>query len=462
MRSTNKTLRLSAAVCAMSLALAGVTAACAQAAPADAGGDLVQVSRLEEQDQARIAAVEAALAEQGKVLAEQKAVIDEQQREIAELRTSLAANVDAVRAAGIGGAGASSPSTIVLADNAAPAPGSPAVTAAQSEGGSSPTPPPPTAKPVGEAPEAAPPPQLALPVGVNVLTPRHHFVFETGMVYQNASSDRLVFEGVEIDAALLVGLIQDSKTANNSFTDTNTVRYGIANRLEIEGVVPIVERHDRVTTLQTANSQLAQTYTLTGGGLGDVEGTLRYQITSGVNGAPIVIGNLRVKSDSGVGPFGVKFNQFGTALSLPAGSGFWATEPSLTVVVPSDPVVIFGNIGYLYNFARTFNKTIFAPTGATTIGRVSPGNSIDGAVGFAFSANAKFSYSLGYKDSYFFPTETVINRLKVASTSLQAGSLLLGASYRLTDRLSINANFEFGVTVDAPSDTITIRIPYTF
>lgn len=462
MRSTRMSLRLTGAVFVMSLTLAGASAACAQAAPTDGGCDLVQVSRLEEQNQARIAAVETVLAEQGKVLAEQKAVIDEQQREIAQLRSSLAANVDAVRAAGLGATGAQSPNTIVLADNAAPAPASAAVTGAPSDGGSGSAPPPPTPKPVGEAPAAAPPPQLALPVGVDVLTPRHHFVFETGMVYQNASSDRLVFEGVEIDAALLIGLIQDSKTANNSLTDTNTLRYGIANRLEIEGVVPLVERHDRVTTLQTANSQLAQTYTLSGSGLGDIEGTLRYQITSGANGAPIVIGNLRVKSASGVGPFGVKFNQFGTALSLPAGSGFWATEPSLTVVVPSDPVVIFANIGYLYNFARTINKTIFAPTGATTIGRVSPGNSIDGAVGFAFSANSKFSYSLGYKDSYFFPTETTINRLKVASTSLQAGSFLFGASYRLTDRLSINANFEFGVTADAPNDTVTIRIPYSF
>ncbi len=38
----------------------------------------------------------------------------------------------------------------------------------------------------------------------------------------------------------------------------------------------------------------------------------------------------------------------------------------------------------------------------------------------------------------------------------------MGWSYRLTDRITLNNSFEFGVTEDAPDLRITIRTPYRF
>jgi hypothetical protein len=213
-----------------------------------------------------------------------------------------------------------------------------------------------------------------------------------------------------------------------------------------------------VTTVQTLNSQLAQTFSLSGSGLGDVQVIGRYQITSGRPGEPIVIGNLEVKSNTGEGPYNVRFDQAGVAQTLPVGSGFWALQPSFSIIYPSDPVVLFGNIGYQHSFGYNINKTI----GMAHVGDVQPGDAILAAIGFSFALNSRFSYSLGFKNDFFFPTTTNLSNVKARSTSLEAGAMLLGASYRITRHLNLNLNMEFGVTPDAPDTTILLRLPYAF
>ena len=98
-----------------------------------------------------------------------------------------------------------------------------------------------------------------------------------------------------------------------------------------------------------------------------------------------------------------------------------------------------------------------------------PGDSISGAIGFAFAVNPRFSFSLGYKDTYFLPTSTEflptpqrVQSVKANSLPLQDGVMLLGASFRINNHASLNLNFEYGVTPDAPNDTVVIRVPYVF
>lgn len=440
------------------------TAASADAS--DSIGELAQLREQARQSEARLKRDEAILEAQAKELSEQRQMLADQQRELASMRMNLASALDGVRATGYPGAVDNGPHTIVLADNSPSSGSSTTASGAASSAatttsgtpsvsGTSDTP----TKPVGDAPPPAPEPKISLPQGIYVLTAPHHLVFDNGIEYQNASSNRLVFEGVEIAGALLIGVLQANTTANNSVIASSSIRYGLGHHFEIEGDIPYVYRNDRVTTVATAgNDSLTQSYYLKGHGLGDLEMTGRYQLTSGRPGMPILVANLRVKSDTGTGPYAVKFDALGSALTLPVGSGFWAIQPSLSWVYPSDPVVLFGNIGYMHSFARNINKQI----GQTFVGRVEPGDSISVSTGFAFSLNQKFSYSLGYRDNVFLRTTTHLNNLIAKSTTIQSGSLLMGASYRLTNRLSLNLNFEFGVTADAPSDTIVLRLPYYF
>jgi len=186
--------------------------------------------------------------------------------------------------------------------------------------------------------------------------------------------------------------------------------------------------------------------------------TGRYQLNGGSPQWPVIVANLRVKSDSGTNPYTVPRDQFGVAQGLATGSGFWAVEPSLSFLFVSDPAVIFGNISYLHNFPRSIDRTV----GNVLVGRVEPGDSPGVSLGFGFSLNPNFSFSLGYRHNYIFGTTTELGPTRQRSTSLQVGSLLFGMSYALNSHYSLNTQIEMGVTRDAPDVTLTVRTPISF
>jgi outer membrane receptor for Fe3+-dicitrate len=84
---------------------------------------------------------------------------------------------------------------------------------------------------------------------------------------------------------------------------------------------------------------------------------------------------------------------------------------------------------------------------------VRPGEAILGNIGFGFSLNPRFSFSLGYSHSYIMPTMTYIGSGPEYSTGQQIGTLDLGMSYRLNSKTSVNLNFQFGVTPMRPTST---------
>ncbi|MGH3428217.1 MAG: hypothetical protein ACRDQZ_11745 [Mycobacteriales bacterium] len=402
----------------------------------------------EAQDEKELEAQRALIQQQAAELARTRTLLDQQQRDLDSLK--LATNdLQAVRAAGMAGAA-----------------GEVQQIAANDVGGAG-------GQPVGEAPPTHPNAALALPLpqGINVLTPRGHFVLDTGLEYQNASSNRVVFSGIQIVNAIQIGLLQANRTSDDSGFLFNTLRYGLTNRLEVELVVPWVARADRVTTVQTVTpaTDLTDTFNIRGAGLGDVEGTLRYQINAGNNGWPVFIGSFRVVSDAGKGPFDVPYNDQGVAEKLPTGSGFWVINPQLAAIYPLDPIVLFGSMGYQHSFGRNINRMFGSGQSIVDVGKVTPGDSVSAALGFAFSLNSHFSYSLGYKHTYFFPsvteflpTKNNVGVVRGSTLALNDWVVLAGASYRVNNHVSLNLNFEFGVTADAPNDTVTFRVPYLF
>ncbi len=311
---------------------------------------------------------------------------------------------------------------------------------------------------VGEAPMPKTINAAVLPQGINILTAPGHLVAEASINYVQTNNNLLVFRGIEIVPGVEIGSIDANTTNHTESVAMETLRYGLFPRFEVEALIPYVYGTDRVTEAVQRDQQVTQTSLLRGSGLGDVEFTGRYQITDGRNGWPILVGNLRIKPPTGTGPFDLKYDQFGAAETLPTGSGFWGIEPSVSMLYTSDPAVIFASLGYLYNVSTNINKTI----GGAVVGRVDPGGAIDASFGFAFSLNPRFSFSLGYRESYLRDTYEQINDTRQRSYALQVGSLLFGTSFRLTDRLTVSGNFEFGVTSDAPNVTATFRIPIVF
>lgn len=320
-------------------------------------------------------------------------------------------------------------------------------------------------QPVGEAPPEGVQPsvqQAALPEGAGVLTPRGGFVFDPSVDFTRASTNRLVFRGVEIFEAFNIGRIEASDADRNTAAFNAALRYGVTNRLELEARVPFVHRSDRVVDVVQREDMRTRISDLNGSGVGDVELGARYQLSRIRPGRPIFIGGLRVKSDTGTGPFETERDPFGVAMELPTGSGFWAVEPSLSFLYPSDPAVIFGGVSYLAHLKRDVGRTIGEGDNAVRIGEVDPGDSLGANLGFGFALNPSFSISVGYRHNYVWPTRSVLNGVEQSSQALQIGVLSLGGSYRLGDRLSLSTAVEIGATEDAPDVRIVFRTPLRF
>jgi Putative MetA-pathway of phenol degradation len=314
--------------------------------------------------------------------------------------------------------------------------------------------------PVGEAP----PPEPAIeskvesvPEGQGVLTPAGRLTIDSSFEYTSSSTNRLVFRGIELVPGIQIGLIEASDADRNTIVTTLAGRYGLTNRLEIEARIPGLYRWDKIEVAQQRDEGIVRTIALKERGIGDVEFALRYQLNRPRGQRPIWVANLRVKSNTGKSPFEVVYDEFGVATGLSTGSGFWAVQPGVNFLLPSDPAVIFGSVGYLYHIPRNIDRDI----GGARIGRVDPGDAISANLGFGFALNPRFSFSMGYRHSYIFPTKTEIGGNVERSNRAQVGSFTFGMSYRLTERQSVNFGFEFGATADAPDVAVTVRFPFS-
>jgi hypothetical protein len=419
-----------------------------QSQPADPLADIL----------ARLEAQERRLAEQQAQLQSQADVIARQQAEIAAMRTASSEELAEARAAG------APSSAIPYRDLAADEPiatlrpyrGPVLPQESAPGGGGSPLP----QGPVGEAPANPAPVAVvdALPEGAAVLAPRRRLIVEPSIEYTRTSSNRLVFRGVEIVTGIQVGLLEANETARDAIAASIAGRYSLTDRLEFEVRVPYFYRRDRITTVAQRDETITRTFDLEGVALGDIEIAGRYQINRPRNGGPTFVAGLRIKTPSGQGPFEVERDTFGVARELPTGSGFWAVSPSLSVLIPTDPAVIFANVSYVHNIRERIGETI----GEARIGHVAPGDSVSLGLGFGFAMNQRFSTSMGYSHTYIMPTETEINDTRQDSTELQVGVLQLGMSYRLTERLTASTSFEIGTTDDAPDARIVLRLPFRF
>ena len=280
-------------------------------------------------------------------------------------------------------------------------------------------------------------------------------MIEPSLEYANFSTNRLVFRGVEIITGVQIGLIEASDVDRNTLIGTLAARVGVTSRLELELRAPYIYRNDEIFTLAQRDNTITRSTQLEGHDIGDIEVSGRYQLTSGRNGSPVWIANLRYKSNTGKSPFEVGRDEDGIANELPTGSGFWGIEPGVTFLMPSDPAVLFANLGYFYHARDEVNRTI----NGVFIGEVDPGDSINASLGFGFAVNQRFSFSMGYRHNYIFQTKSELGATRQSSDEFHAGALQLGMSYRLNNETSLNANFDFGVTEDAPDVRIVFRLP---
>lgn len=328
---------------------------------------------------------------------------------------------------------------------------------------------------VGVAPSAdaqQQPPVAPLFDQPGILTPRGRYVLEPSLQYGYSSNNRVALVGYTVIPALLIGLIDVREVKRNTLTAALAGRWGLTNRLELEAKVPYVYRSDATVSREIfTGSASERVFDSEGKGLGDVELAARYQLNVPQGNSPYYIGSLRYKARTGKDPFEVVTdcvtrcvgNATGTGLplDLPTGSGFNSLQAGLTGLFPTDPAVFFGGISYTQNFGRSNISRRVLNNQQEFIGSVKPGNVWGINFGMGLAINERSSFSIGA--DLHSVGRTKQNGAPVASSvRTQLSSLLLGYSYRYSDRTTMNVTVGAGLTRDTPDLTLTVRIPMTF
>ncbi len=311
-------------------------------------------------------------------------------------------------------------------------------------------------------------PRVSNDVG-GVLTPKGQLTIEPSVGFSFSSVNRVAVEGFTILPALLIGIIDVVEADRDTYTARLTGRYGITNRLEAEVSGAWIYRDDATRSREFLTGAVEDSvFKAQGDGFGDLEFGLRYQFKRRKPTSPFVVGNLRIKSDTGSDPFEIATSstlsdepRFST--ELPTGSGFWSVNPSLTFIYPSDPVVFFGSIGYLWTIEDDKGTSVDAEGNILGFGRVDPGDAFRASFGVGLGLNERSSLSIGFQLDQF--TKTRIETASVpsiAGSDVTIGRLLIGYSLRRANGSPFNLAIGIGTTDDAPDTDVTIRMPFSF
>ena len=462
-------MRVLACVSACAVLLAGAGTAIADDAVPSPTGSLDQLEQQLQQQQQRLDDAQHKLDDQLIQLKAQEDQLRQQQQQINALKTAVLQAPPATAAArtpAVSNAFFRLPSAVFLPEGRAlTVPSASPLPTQTAQGDQTQTPG--TSAPVTRTePETRPEiTNASIASQGGVLTPKGVFSFEPSLQYQYTSNNQILIEGLTIVPGITIGSQSVRQLVDRMWTATLGGRYGITDRLEAEVEVPYVYRADD-TTLQplTANGTVTQTSAY-GHDLGDIQFGAHYQINDGSGGWPYFVANILAKSTTGKSPFDVPVNfNTGIPTQLPTGTGFWAIQPSLTAIYPSDPVVFFGNLKYIYNIGDTVTLQAVSPsvggTGATQRVNLKPGDGIGGAFGMGFGINDKASFSLAYEETYLFSTTQ--NGASIPGSTADIGDFDLGFSYQLSQRTSVNLGIQIGATKAAPDAAIILRIPIKF
>jgi hypothetical protein len=175
--------------------------------------------------------------------------------------------------------------------------------------------------------------------------------------------------------------------------------------------------------------------TLDATGVGDISGTLRYQVWRETASIPDVVLELNGKF-----PTGDELRFAGDRRLL--GTGEWEVGGEITLVKTLDPVVFFGRVGYTYRFGD-------------------PGDVVSASMGMGFSLNDRVSYNMQVIGAFVDRPDVDETTLGDPST-LELVSLQLAVTVLVSRRLFVEPVVNFGLSDDAVDVTVGVNMPFQF
>jgi hypothetical protein len=303
--------------------------------------------------------------------------------------------------------------------------------------------------PEGLRPKAEKPREAALLERGAILLPQGTLQIEPSFEWTRFSSDRIAINGFTIFSAIIIGTLRVDEIDRDILTGAFTARFGIIDRLQFETRIPYVYR--RELEVRGVGTGSASERTISGHGIGDVEGTLLYQVLIGSDVLPDIILKVRGKSRTGKDAFDIATVQIAPGetglVEPPLGSGFYTVAPGANFVWRTDPVVFFVGGGFALNLSRNINGTV-----------INPGDAVELFVGLNLSLNERVSINFSFLDTITFTT--TVGGVASPGSSFNDGRLALGTSIGLFPNLTLSVTAVAGLSDESPDFQLSIGVPF--
>jgi hypothetical protein len=302
-----------------------------------------------------------------------------------------------------------------------------------------------------------------------VLTPKGQIVIDPSIEYDYWAQNQLGVNGFQIIPGITFGNIFVTRFEQNITTAAVTGRWGVTDRLELNAKVPFVYNTGSTSSLIPVGpaAQLLSV-SANGSGIGDVQAGGSYQINSGENGWPIFVGNFLFKTVTGTSPFEVPIitlndsnGQFlsGTPRKLATGTGFYTLTPSMTVLLPTAPGVLFANLQFQHNLART-QPIQDRQGGPPTQVNLQPGEAPAITFGIGFALNDRAALTLSYQQTHVFTAYA--NGQPITGSPYSFGTFNFGLGYQISQSTRLNFSVGIGTGPNTPAAKVLLEVPYRF
>ncbi|MGE8227460.1 MAG: hypothetical protein ACN6RK_16895 [Stenotrophomonas sp.] len=296
---------------------------------------------------------------------------------------------------------------------------------------------------------------------------------ENSITYARYDRKQLTLNGFLALDAIFLGNIAIENVESDSLTYNFAARWGVSPSLTLNLDVPYIARKTIYQKGGAGGSAAAIAQEETHGtGIGDVTVSANYKLFGERGWRPETVLTGAVTAPTGREPYGLDwkvierddddFIRFAVPAKQPTGNGLWQANIGLSMVKSADPAILFGNIGYVRSFKRSFDD-IDANPDTINPGEVVLGDSYYFGAGIAFAFNERTSLSISFSDRMSARASTRYKNgkwMKVIGSDGNAGTLNLGVTYALTSKATFVSMLGIGLTPDAPDFSLAFKVPY--
>ena len=278
--------------------------------------------------------------------------------------------------------------------------------------------------------------------------------------YTHLQTNQLYIEGFGILPIVVVGNIDVQNVRRDIFSTVVGASYKLTNKLQVSINIPwqyTMSSTSTATGIQGRKSVASSNEkTYQSAGLGDITVGMNYRLLGEGLHTPSLSGGLDFKARNGRDFFETP----DPVAHVPTGTGAYTLRGTLSASKTSAPAVVFGSIGYGYNFSRENIAFTPANSPAILIKSYEPGASFNLSAGVSLSLNYQLSLNWSVAESTNFASR--VNGAVSPNTATNSITFRMGGIWRLSPKTSIDLSLTTGLTNDAGGTTIALRVPWNY